>query len=161
VNWLGLLQAASAGSAPGNLSPPFADQIEADMSTGSFECVEARGEAWLYKEGDRQVMLEIGLGVAGTCGVHTSGVTVQAGSPLTIDEAVAILAKFMVFMGGPSDGFSRLVLSNDGKYDLTQPHVDLIDRQLRPLGFQLESDAQDTVLTWVKKKHNEADSLTS
>ena len=120
------------------------------MSTGSFECVEPRGEAWLYKEGNREVMLEIGLGVPHTCGVHTSGVTVQAGSPLALDEAVAILAKFMVFMGGPG-GFSQLVLSNDGKYDLTQRDFDLIDKQLRALGFQLESN-QDTDLTWVKKK---------
>jgi hypothetical protein len=122
------------------------------MSTASFECVELRGEAWLYKEGNRQVMLEIGLGVPDTCGVHTSGVSAQAGSPLELDEAVSILAKFMVFMGSPAGGFSTLVLSNDGKYDLTQQHFDLIDRELRPLGFQLESNDGDVVLTWIKKK---------
>lgn len=97
-------------------------------------------------------MLEIGLGIPQTCGVHTSGVSAQAGGTLELDEAVSILAKFMVFMGSPAGGFSKLVLSNDGKYELTRQHFDLIDRELTPLGFQLESNQEDAVLTWVKKK---------
>ncbi len=121
------------------------------MNTESFKCVEPRGEAWLYQEGDRQVMLEIGLGIPQTCGVHTSGVSAEAGGPLALDEAVSILAKFMVFMGGPG-GFSKLVLSNDGKYELTRQHFHLINRELAPLGFQRQSDQEDAVLTWVKKK---------
>lgn len=115
----------------------------------AFQVNDLRGEYWLYTEGDLRV--NVGKGwIDGACVVNTSDVHLEAGGPIDADRVASILAEFLALMGGPQGGFGKLMLYNDGQYDFTQRHFDLVDSHLRPLGFQLVSNRHGKELLWAK-----------
>jgi hypothetical protein len=112
---------------------------------------DPRGEYWLYSEGALQVNVGRG-GISGGCHFNTSDVHLQSGGPLDCQKVAEILATLMVKFGEGHGGYKRLILHRDGKYDLAEEDVMVIDQALTKIGFSLLGDPKDQELQWTKSQ---------
>jgi hypothetical protein len=102
---------------------------------GKFTLNDLRSEYWLYSEGDLRVNVGRG-GISGECHFNTSDVHLESGGPLDATKVADILADLMIECGSEPGGYKNLVLHIDGKYDLSQSHIESIDRALAKIGFK-------------------------
>ena len=107
---------------------------------------DLRGEYWLYTEGG--LCVNVGRGSADGCNFNTSDIHLVSGGPLNTDKVADILSKLMLRFGGKTGGYHKLRLHLDGKFDLSEDHIFIIDRELSKEGFLLHKHEGGKELCW-------------
>jgi hypothetical protein len=115
---------------------------------GCFTQEDPRAEYWLYSEDGLKVSIGRG-GISGACHFNTSDIYPEAGGPLGTSKAADILAQFMCMWG--TDGYKTLVLHRDGKYELTEDQVAVIDHALSRIGFHTTNGPNCMEIVWTKR----------
>ena len=63
-----------------------------------------------------------------------------------------ILAELMTELGSEHGGYDRLLLYNDGGYELAAEHIAYIDRALSNASFTMRRNSADKEILWVNPR---------